>query len=79
VVVRVPARGAIESIVLPEGGPEFDLDSAYAVQLAKRSQLFMPCGWLFRAYASFEAHAELIRELFTPVQRHRYRVAALIK
>ena len=77
-VAQVPAGGAIASIHLPDGGPEFDLDSASAVQLAKRSRLFLPWGWLFCAHAGFETHAELIRELFTPVQRHRERVAALI-
>jgi hypothetical protein len=78
VVAHVPARGAIASISLTHGGQEFDLDAVPAVQLAKGSRLFMPRGWLFRGYASFEAHGELIRELFTPVQRHRERVAALI-
>jgi hypothetical protein len=75
----IPARGAIVSISANYERPEFDLDSTSAVQLAKRSRLLMPWGWLFRAYASFEAHAELIRQLFTPVQRHRERVAALIE
>ncbi len=51
-----------------------DLDSPEFVGLARQPGVLIAKGWLFRAYTSFERHAEAIRELFIPIAEHRENV-----
>jgi Glycosyl transferase family 11 len=55
-------------------GQSCDLRSAEFRRQAERRRMLLVAGWLFRDDASFREHADLLRIVFTPIERHRSRV-----
>jgi hypothetical protein len=71
------ARAPVPKVRLASG-EACDLQSPQFRREAERRRVLLVTGWLFRDDAAFHEHADLLRTIFTPADRHRASVERTI-